>query len=171
MKRIAITGPESTGKSTLSMALSQHFNCPLVDEYAREYLSGLHRPYVYEDIETIALQQMKSENILLAANPTMLISDTELIVIKIWMDHRFGIIPHWLEEKIFERRFDLYLLCNVDIEWESDPMREHPQLRDYFFHKYKSELIRYGFPYIIIEGNREERFNKALSGIEGILKA
>jgi len=161
MIRIAVTGPESTGKSTLTKSLASFYKCPFVPEYAREYLQNLHRPYVYEDVEMIALHQMKIEDEIIKTNADLLVSDTELIVIKIWMQHRFDHLPEWLENQIQERKYDLYLLCKTDIEWTYDPLREHPQLRDYFYQKYRSELDQYGFNYIEVEGNYEDRFQMA----------
>src|SRR5210317_1365104 len=90
MKKIVITGTESTGKSTLSKALSEHYNCPFVPEYARTYLDALDRPYRYEDLWKIAEGQFAQEIAMSKASPTYLFLDTDLITIDIWSNFKYG---------------------------------------------------------------------------------
>ncbi|MFC2113795.1 AAA family ATPase [Bacteroidota bacterium] len=168
MIRIAVTGPESTGKSTLAKKLAEHYNTVWVPEYAREYIERLDHPYTYDEVEQIAITQIHNERAALKFANKVLFSDTELLVIKIWMEHKFNRIPDWLEKKIMERKYDFYLLCNIDIPWESDPQREHPELRKYFFGLYKSELISRGFNFEIISGNAKNRLQSAVALINNI---
>lgn len=169
MLRIAVTGPESTGKSTLAKQLAKYYHTVFIPEYAREYLEKLNRPYDYHDVEKIALAQIKLENSMMPEAKNLIIADTELVVIKIWMEHKFGKIPGWLTEKIKHREYDLYLLCDIDFPWIFDPQREHPHLRKYFFDKYREEIERRGFQYIIISGSRDTRLSKATQAIDRIL--
>jgi len=169
--RIAVIGPESTGKSHLSKYLSKQFNCPVIEEYAREYLSKLNRPYTFQDVEKIALEQMKQEDIIVQSKPEIIIVDTELIVIKIWMEHKWSKTPLWLEEKINERKYDLYLLCNTDLGWEYDPLRENPDSGDYFFNLFHQELITRKVNFEIISGNENERVATAIQLVNKIQKA
>jgi NadR type nicotinamide-nucleotide adenylyltransferase len=169
MIKIAVTGPESTGKTTLSAALAKHYNTVYVPEYARIYLEKNGPAYTYNDVEEIALGQIKSEEEITAQAIDLLISDTELIVIKIWMEHKFGKIPGWLERRISDSSYDLYLLCDIDLPWELDPLREHPQLREYFFKVYKNELERRNYPFRIISGESDERLNSAIKEINKLL--
>lgn len=166
MKRIAITGPESTGKSTLAQELAQYFNTLWVPEFAREYIGNLDQPYTLADLENIARGQIALQQQNEAAASELVIADTELLVLKIWSENAFGQCPAWILEELQQQQFDLYLLMNVDLPWKPDPQREHPHLRQYFFDLYKSELERLGFPYQIISGTDEERFRKALQVIE-----
>jgi NadR type nicotinamide-nucleotide adenylyltransferase len=166
MRRIAITGPESTGKSTLAARLADHYHTIWIPEFARSYIDGLRRDYTYEDVEIITLEQMKQEDEQIAKAHDLIFVDTELLVIKIWMEHAFKKIPAWLEEEIAKRTYDLYLLCNIDIPWEYDPQREHPDLRKHFFDLYKKELIRRNFNYTIVSGDEEKRFEIARKAIE-----
>ncbi|MBM3435986.1 MAG: ATP-binding protein, partial [Bacteroidetes bacterium] len=125
VRRIAITGPECTGKSELAVRLAQHFKTLWIPEYAREFISKLKRPYTYDDILTIAKKQVTLENEASAKADKILISDTELIVCKIWCEFKFRKCHPWILEKINQQSFDLYLLTDIDLPWQPDPQREH----------------------------------------------
>jgi NadR type nicotinamide-nucleotide adenylyltransferase len=161
VKKIAITGPESTGKSWLARELSALYQVPFVHEYARTYIDKLNRPYVKEDLVQIARGQLEGEKALESKDLPLLICDTELIVIKIWSLHKYGACDPFILDQISRADYDLYLLCDVDLPWEADKQREHPQLRDYFFRWYKRELDHYGFPYVIIKDQGDQRLAAA----------
>jgi len=167
-KRIAITGPESTGKSTLSARLANHYQTVWVPEYARGYLAQLNRPYTIDDILMIAKGQAKSEKTLLKKTGQILFSDTELIVTKVWSEHAFGICPAWILRGIEQQRYDLYLLAGIDIPWQPDPQREHPHLREYFYQLYRQELQERNLNFVEIWGNESERLNKAIEAVEAV---
>jgi NadR type nicotinamide-nucleotide adenylyltransferase len=167
--RIAITGPESTGKTSIAEALARHYSCPLNPEYAREYLAKKKAGYTYTDVEEIARRQVENENELLSHAPHLYISDTDLLVIKIWMEHKYGKCSPWISDWIEDHPYDLYLLCNIDVPWVEDPQREHPHLRAYFFGLYLEELSRHQFNYVIISGNMDKRITRALSTIDALL--
>jgi NadR type nicotinamide-nucleotide adenylyltransferase len=162
MKRIAITGPESTGKSHLAELLALHFKSEWVPEFAREYLQ-LHGPsYSRENVETIALEQLKREQKAVSAAPGFVFYDTDLLVCLIWMEHVFGSAPEWLRKEVDASNFDHTFLMNIDLRWQPDPLREHPHQRDYLFSKYQQELTRMGRSYTIISGIGEMRKSKAI---------
>ncbi|MEN8225738.1 MAG: ATP-binding protein [Bacteroidota bacterium] len=164
--RIAITGPESTGKSELSRKLAEHYNSIWVPEYAREYLSQLNRGYRYEDILSIARGQVKLEEERIAGANKYLFCDTELLVCKIWSEEKFGKCDPWILEKLRTQHYDLYLLCNTDILWKPDPLRENPDDRNRLFNLYQKELQENDFPFEIIQGTGEKRVNSAIKAIE-----
>ncbi|MFA8299812.1 MAG: AAA family ATPase [Hyphomicrobiales bacterium] len=166
VKRIAITGPESTGKSYLSLKLAEHFKSPYVSEYAREYCEGMDLNYKITDLEHIARKQIENEALLMQKADSFIFCDTELIVIKIWAIHAFGHCPEWIEQAIKQNHYDLYLLCNTDIPWEYDPMREHPNQREFLFKWYEKELKSYGFNYKVVSGLGEDRINNAISFVD-----
>ncbi len=168
MKRIAITGPESTGKSTVASQLAAHFNTQWVPEFARQYLDGLNREYILTDLEAIARGQLAFIQKAEAENPAILLTDTEMLVMKIWSENAFGSCPTWILTELQNQRFDLYLLMDIDLPWQPDPQREHPHLRQYFFDLYKTELERLNFPYRVISGSEDARFKAALQAIEGL---
>lgn len=169
--RIAVTGPESTGKSWLTRHLAAHYNTLFVPEYAREYVDGLRRPYRRKDILVIAREQLARENAAETAAAGLLFCDTELIVAKIWEQYRYDSLHPWIERQIRKNRYDLYLLCNIDLPWEPDPQREYPHLRKFFFDWFRRELEGYGFPYHVISGDHEERLRNAVAVVDRFLKA
>ncbi len=165
MQKIAITGPESTGKSTLSAQLAQHYDTVYVPEYARMYMDQLDRTYTQADILRIAQKQVAMEQEFLSEARHLLISDTELLVTKIWSEHAFGNCPDWILENLEKQDYDLYLLMDIDLPWEPDPQREHPHLRQYFFDLYQQSLENLKAPYVIISGNAQERLQNAIQAI------
>ena len=162
MKKIAITGPESTGKSMLARQLADHYKTLFVPEYARAYIDKLDRSYQQSDIVEIARGQLAMEKALEKKANRYLFCDTELIVNKVWSLHAYGICDPFILDGIVNNRYDLFLLCDVDLPWEADPQREHPHLRSYFFDWYRKELDSYHFPYEIIRGVGPERFEQAV---------
>lgn len=169
-KRILILGPESTGKSTLAEDLAQHFGEPWVPEFAREYLEKLDRPYQFEDLVEIGKGQVLLEDELARKAKKFLFCDTDLRVIHIWSDHRFGKTDFWVLEQLEIRRYDLILLTDIDLPWEPDPLREHPEqeMRQYFFEKYRKLAEQSGFPYLIVSGDREKRLKDAVIAVDNL---
>jgi NadR type nicotinamide-nucleotide adenylyltransferase len=163
--RIAITGPESTGKSMLSEALAGHFRSSWVPEYAREYIGNLKRPYGKEDILAIAKGQLEREKQANGTGGKLLFCDTELIVTKIWSEVKYGSCDPWILEKIAEHRYDLYLLCDIDLPWEYDPQREHPHMRQYLFDLYRAELTERKLPFEVINGLGDTRLKNAIEAL------
>lgn len=166
MLKIAITGPESTGKSTLSAQLATHFQAAWVPEFARTYLAEIDRPYEFTDLEQIARGQIALWQKAAAQNPEILFLDTELLVLKIWSEHAYGKSAPFLLEALQQQKVDLYLLLNVDLPWQPDPQREHPHLREYFYQIYKKELQRMQVPFVEISGAQENRLQNAVAAIE-----
>ena len=129
--KIAIVGPESTGKSLLSEQLSNHYNTAWVPEVARDYLHKLNRPYTFDDLSVIAKLQLKEEERLSKTAKHFLFCDTNLIVIKVWSDFKYGRTEKWIVDAIQKSDYSLHLLTDIDLPWEDDPLREHPHLYIY----------------------------------------
>lgn len=168
--KIAITGPESTGKSFMTEQLAKHFKAPLVSEYARDYLNMINRKYQKCDLKIIAERQIEIEKKILANLPEILFTDTELTVIKIWSEYKYNECPPWLLEKWKSQHYDLYLLMNVDFPWQNDPLREHLNARNELFSLYKEALQHKGANFSIINGLGSERFGNALKAVSEFLK-
>ena len=168
IKRIAITGPESTGKSWLSKRLADFFNTEWVEEFAREYLKINVADYHYEDIVKIAKGQKERENTAIKKANKLLFSDTEPIVTKIWSEVVFGKIDTWIEDEIKSNPYDLYLLCYPDLPWEPDPLRENPDNRIELFELFLKELSFRGYNFKIVKGVGEERFKNAVKFVKEI---
>ncbi|MEY3648290.1 MAG: hypothetical protein RLZ13_1175 [Bacteroidota bacterium] len=171
-KRILILGPESTGKSTLAEKLAQHYAEPWVPEVAREYLENLDRLYTYEDLLQIGKQQMNLEDELALTATRFLFCDTDLRVIQVWSQHRYGKVDPWVLDEIARRTYGLILLCATDLPWQEDLLREHPELemRQHFFEVYQQLAQASEFPWILISGETAERLSKAIEAVDSLNK-
>jgi len=166
IKKIAITGPESTGKSTLARQLAEHYKTVWVPEYARTYINRLNRPYERYDLTEMAKGQISHEEKLLLESNNFLFCDTDLSVIKIWSEHKYGIVDPFILAEYESDSYELYLLMDINLGWEYDPQRENPELRKFFFDWFERILKTKSVPYRIIRGNAEERFQKAQKVID-----
>ncbi len=170
MIRISITGPESTGKSWLAERLALHNNSVWVPEYAREYLREINRPYDFDDILLIAKKQFEQENSM-TQKTGLLFCDTDFCVTSIWCSVKYGKNHEWIERKLKENNYNLYLLCDIDLPWEYDPLREHPQMRSELFGLYNNLLENNQFNYRIVSGLNEERLQNAIRFVDEYLQS
>lgn len=169
MKKIAITGPESTGKSTLAKQLAAQFGCLYVPEFARSYLETLSRPYTKDDVLYIAQQQSKLEASMAAQHiGSYLFCDTDMLVCKIWQEFKYGTCDPWIEQAYKSHHYELFLLCDIDIPWEDDPLREHPERRKELLNCYLNALETYHKPFCLISGDLTSRMNQAIQIINKI---
>lgn len=164
--RIALIGPESTAKSTLSEALAKHYHTVWIEEYSRKYLSTIDRPYTLNDIVTIAKKQLEVENEKLSAANKFLFADTELIISKVWCEDVFKTCPDWILENILPNKYDLYLLTSPDLPWEKDSVRENPHRRTFFYDWYEKELNAIHANYRVVSGQGDARLKNAIEIIE-----
>ena len=173
MFKIAITGPESTGKSTLAEKLAKHFNTDFIPEYSRTYLENFEGQYTENDVVEIAKGQ---HNLILKEekkSPKILIADTEIIVCKIWVEYVFKHSNETIDNILKQQDFDLYLLCDIDLPWVYDPLRENPNLeeRKELFEIYRNRLKQMNvrtrhatsIPFEIVRGDNEERVENAIN--------
>lgn len=172
LKKIVVIGPESTGKSTLAKSLADHYKCKWVQEYARQYLDNLDQPYQYEDLEAIGRGQVGLEDEAIQNAAKLLICDTDLRVIQVWSEHKYGKVSPWVKSQIESRKYDLYLLTDIDIPWQEDPQREHPDpvMRKYFFEWYERLLKQSKVNYVVISGDFENRMKESIRTINKLLQ-
>ena len=196
--KIVVIGPESTGKSTLCQMLAAHYQTVWVKEYAREYLLKNGTAYSYENLLEIAKGQIALENEALhstnnksvvpnsnVANLPLIVHhspftphhspiflDTNMYVMKVWCEFVFDKCHHWILNQIVERKYDLYLLCNIDLPWIKDELREYPDLatREKLYHYYKDIMINQQVPWIDISGTYDQRLQKAIKAVDGLLQ-
>ncbi|MDB4516614.1 AAA family ATPase [Crocinitomicaceae bacterium] len=161
--KIAITGPESSGKTTLANLLSQKLRAPMVEEFARHYLETFGPEYTEEDLETMLIGH---QNAIEEQDAPVIIVDTDYLVFKIWSEVKYGKASLTINQLVSENHFELHILCAPDIPWESDPLRESENERDQLFVRYVSELERYKKEYIIVYGSLEERLKKSVNAIQ-----
>ena len=201
IKKIVIIGPESTGKSTLCKQLAHQYNTNWCPEFAREYLLKYGMNYTYNDLLKIAkgqialeeeciqsaennqqpalgnqqsesLYKLNTHHLPAGRQGPLLFIDTDMYVMKVWCEFVFGKCHQWITKQIANRKYDLYLLCNVDLPWVKDELREYPDLvtREKLYHIYKNLLTNQSVPWIDISGGYEERLEKAISATDKLLK-
>ncbi len=172
MKRIVIIGPESTGKSTLCSQLAQHYKTVWCPEYARSYLTEKGMNYSYDDLSTIAKGQLhlQAETEAEARNGLYFI-DTDMYVMKVWHEVAFGACPTWILKTIAKTGFDLYLLCNTDLPWAKDNLREYPDLRmrQKLFNMYKDIVINSRTAWAVVSGNDDRRLQSAVTAVDALM--
>ncbi len=163
VKKIVITGPESSGKSTLVKELAAYYNTKYYPEYARTYTENLSRKYHFEDLVHIAKRQIKelSDTNIDKAN-RFIFYDTGLIITKIWFELVFKTVPDFLIKSLEEIKIDAYLLCYPDLVWQADKVRENSgSMRFKLFDRYRQEIQNYKCKYFIIKGKGLARFSAA----------
>lgn len=167
--QIVITGPESSGKSTLAVDICKYFDINYIPEYARKYLEINGSEYDYPDLLKIAQEYHK---ILLTEgkDTDLIVADTDLLTIKIWSEFKYGKVDPWIVKTLEEYKPDLYLLCSPDIPWQPDPLRENPDDRALLFRFYEKEIHSLDAAYHIISGDHEYRTNTAIEIISYLLQ-
>lgn len=162
---IAITGPESSGKSYTSEYLAKEFNAWIVPEFARIYLEQIKRGYTYDDVLKIAHGHIVIENDVVqngvGEDIPLIIFDTELINYKIWCDIKYGKCEKFIIDGIRNSKIEHYLLMKPDIQWKEDKLREDKNNRDFLFEKYLEELNYFEKTFTIIDGEYAERLKIA----------
>ena len=172
LKKIVVLGPESTGKSSLCAGLAAHYNTIWVKEFAREYLLQHGTDYTFDDLLTIANGQLKIEDegnaVAIHQQKNKIIIDTDMYVMKVWSEFVFNRCNNWILNRIVERKYDLYLLANIDLPWVKDELREFPDLatREQLFHHYKEILESQNVPWGMVSGVGEDRLQNAISIID-----
>lgn len=173
MYKVVIIGPESTGKSSLARSLAAHFNTGWVEEYAREYLLTNGKEYMYEDLYTIAIGQLALESKATAdlTDKPLVFIDTDLHVIRVWSEFVFNRCDNRILQHIARRQYNLYLLCDTDLPWEADPLRElpDPKERRKIFHYYLDAMQQQPVPWALIHGPGEERLAGAMEAVDRLL--
>jgi nicotinamide riboside kinase len=168
MKRVVVTGPESTGKTTLVRQLSEHFHCLSIGEYAREYLNKLDKSYCQGDLLQIAEGQLKRYGSL-SKDSELVVADTDLLTIKIWSEFKYGNCDPWISQTLENHLPDLYLICYPDLAWEYYSQRENPNDGMELFEIYLAEIKKLGVPFHIIKGVGEQRLNNGVKAVGEII--
>ena len=168
--KIAIVGPESTGKSTMSAFLAEHYHTVWVPEYARDYCEKLTETPTWQDEINMFYGQLALEQELLPQANHILICDTTFITVKIWSDYTFGRSPQEVLDELRKHPYDLYLLLNIDLPWQEDPLRDFPHMRGHFMEIWYKELNALNANYILIEGTGEQRYANAVAAVDNFLK-
>ena len=169
MIKIGIIGPESTGKTALAKALAEVYKTEWVPEFAREYLTNLGRPYVQSDLLEIAQGQINSVRTLRKKANRLLFIDTDVHVIKVWSDYKYGNCDPWINQQLAMNVCDVYFLTHFDMPYEEDPLRENPNDREALFHMYEKLMINRKLTYQVMTGSFEERIKAAKAYLNRLL--
>ncbi len=169
--KISVTGPESTGKSTLCVALAKHFNATYTVELAREYINNLQREVTIEDLKIMHDLQVIAVDKSYAKTTQLLFCDTDIINFKIWSEQVFKHVPDWLQHSVNEQTYDFYLLCYPDTEWEDDGIRKNEHNRTFLFDCFLQELEKKNMNYAIIRGKNQDRMMHAIHAVEEFLQS
>ncbi|QRN98817.1 AAA family ATPase [Archangium violaceum] len=170
-RRVCVFGPESTGKSTLTKRLAEHFETVMVPEYARILLE--HKgPDKMElaDMTRIARGQVAAEDALVRGANRVIICDTDVLTTTIWSEVFFGECPEFIRQEAERRDYDLYLLTDVDVPWVADPVRYLPNERISFLERCENALRSRGRRYVKLSGSWDERFERAKEAVESLLE-
>ena len=173
--KVVLFGPESTGKTTLSMQLSKYYKSVWEPEYAREYLQNKwnneQKTCEPNDLLPIAEGQMKLENELAQTTNSVLICDTDLLETKVYSEaYYLGSCDPILEKYALENTYDLYFLTYIDTPWEADDLRDKPSHRMEMFEAFQNTLIKYNRPFVLLRGDEKGRLAKAIEYIDKLLK-
>lgn len=169
IKKIAVVGPESTGKSTISEQLAAHYHTIWVPEFARGYCERLTEPCTWQDEINMFQGQIALEKQLLPNANQILICDTTFITVKIWSDYTFGKAPQEVLDELPKHPYDLYLLMDIDLPWQEDPLRDFPHLREHFMDVWHKELQALNANYTVISGSEEQRLQNAIRTVNQYL--
>lgn len=166
ISKIAIVGPESTGKSTMSAYLAKHYHTIWVPEFARDYCAKLTEPCTWQDEINMFYGQLALEAEMLPLANGLLICDTTFITVKIWSDYTFGRTPQEVLDELPKHSYDLYLLLDIDLPWEEDPLRDFPHMREHFMGVWLKELQALDARYVLISGTGDDRYENAVRAID-----
>lgn len=176
IKRIAIVGAESTGKTTLAQELAEHFHTVWVPEYGREYtevrvgrVAFFDYKWSNEEFVLIARKQIELEDHLAKSANRVLICDTDVLATCIWQERYMGSCSAEVDSIASQRRYDLYLLTDCDIPFMQDGLRDGEHLRQWMTNRFRDELNRRKLPWILIYGSREQRLRTAIDAVEKVL--
>jgi NadR type nicotinamide-nucleotide adenylyltransferase len=167
--RIAVYGPESTGKTQLAAILAAHFRVPLVAEYAREFWDR-HGAITLADIPGIAREQWRREDAAVAEAERLVICDTEALTTVLWSDWLYGTCPDEIRRETDRRAgwYALYLLLDIDVPFVSDQQRCFPEpgLRAEGMRRWREALEKRGLPFVLIQGDWAQREARAIAAIQ-----
>ena len=167
--RIAVTGSECTGKTTLAHKLAKYYCTQCSDEGARTYLNQVGRILRPSDIQPIAHNQINIEDKLIQSGHDIVILDTDLFSTAIYSQLYFDFCPEWILGKARKRKADLYLLCDIDLPWIPDGIQRDRgtiEEREITHKAFMQELGRSHCAIAPIRGRNDERLQNAVTVIE-----
>lgn len=173
--RVCVTGPESTGKTTLARELAHWAGADWVPETSRLYAERIGRDLEASDVGSIAREHIARADLATASAAAVgaraLVLDTDLVSTVIYARHYYHAVAPWIERAERARRADLYLLCAVDVPWVPDGVRDRPADREAMFERFRRALRRRGAHATVVQGDwtaRRALARAALSSALGV---
>lgn len=170
--RICVVGAESTGTTTLSMALAKHYRAPWVPEFGRTYTEALQfqkTDWTNEEFLHIAHEQQRMEDDLARRSDGLLICDTNTFATQLWEERYMGATSSALFG-LEAPEPDLYILTDVNIPFEQDGIRDGEHIRHAMHQRFIEALDTRDVPYVIVTGTRNQRLKAATKKIDELLK-
>lgn len=169
LRRIVVTGSECTGKTTLAHDLAAHLDVAWVPEQSRAYAESVRRELTVHDVEPIARAQRAAEEAGLAEarrrGDACLVLDTDLVSTVVYARHYYGSCPPWIVDEARIRLGDLYLLCEIDVPWMGDCVRDRPLAREEMHERFRSTLVEFGARPCLVRGLDDARLAASLACI------
>ena len=173
LRRIVVTGPESTGKTTLSQRLAEAASAEWVPEASRVYAERKGSELLASDVAPIAREHIRLADAAAekarAEGRQLLVMDTDLLSTVVYARHYYRMVPPWIERVERARRGDVYLLCDIDVPWIPDGIRDRPSNRDEMFARFHDALVRRKAPFVIVRGSWDERWALAREAIDPLI--
>jgi NadR type nicotinamide-nucleotide adenylyltransferase len=167
--RAVLTGSECTGKTTLATRLAAHYGIQFVPEFVREYAANKTGALDFADHGPIARGQIALEDEAIARAGSLVVQDTDLLSTVVYCDHYFGRCPRWIIDAARARRPDVYLLCEIDLPWVADGIRDRGDMREDMQTLFRAAVRASGAPFVVIEGDAGHRVAKAIEAIDLLL--
>ena len=159
MRRFVLTGPECSGKTTLSKSLAEHFHGKYMAEPARTILND-SEAYTPKDLLTIFQAYLKRDNS--DFSHATLFLDTDLQNLFLWWQEKYGPAPRKLCQAYHAQSERFFLLCKPDLDWVYDPLRENPIDRERIFELYYRDMVDRELPFAVIEGDGVRRLDMSV---------
>ena len=169
-RRVVLTGSESTGKSTMALALARHYGTIALPEFARQYMDAKGSALDADDVEPIVRGQLASEEMALGSAKRILIQDTDVVSTMVYARHYNGRCPSWIVEAASIHRASLYLLSDIDVPWVADPQRDRGHMRAEMHALFVAALREIGARVVLIRGEWSARQGAAIAAIDSLLK-
>lgn len=166
LTRIVVTGSESTGKTLLAQQLAEYYGVLWIPEFARDYAQERDTPLTAADVDPIGRGQVAREDVALRNARGVVILDTDLLSTMVYGDQYYSFVPEWIPGVAKQRLADLYLVCDIDLPWVADPVREGEHLRHQMHDAFIGHLTKLGASYRLISGSRAVRLQRAIETID-----
>lgn len=172
IKTVCVLGAESTGTTTLSKGLARYYKTQWVAEYGREYCEKNNKlendTWTSEEFEHIAATQNLLEDLYESRANNVLICDTNAFATNLWHERYMGFMSPVVKKLADSRKYNLYILTDVDIPFVQDGTRDGELVRHDMHKRFLEELQKQKTPFIIVSGSRKKRISDSVRVIDTI---